>query len=330
MAAEEKIESRHATASKRTLVGMLRDLLRIRPPSAAATDGLAMGPYGVAELDTFLGRSGPNEFYRKFGFGLYREAIPAACIEKLFQRLESEVYRFPGELRHFFTGARPQAARTDRFTDDGVLAGGLEQPLSYSDERLSGFVEALREVVCHPNILRILREVDGGEAFSIEQTIFFTESPATVPHIDSFSADSWPRGHSHTIWLALEDIPLEAGPPYVVPVSKKTFDMEFPEDHPVRSEQNPDAAANRLYYEGLLQEWEQLKDLRYFTPLSKGDLMIWHSLTIHGSMQRDIQGGHRYSIQALYRDMKRGSGSYLGPNPIGSERINENFYLRRR
>ncbi|MBV8193248.1 MAG: phytanoyl-CoA dioxygenase family protein, partial [Alphaproteobacteria bacterium] len=120
------------------------------------------------------------------------------------------------------------------------------------------------------------------------------------------------------------------GPPYVIPVSKKTLEMDFDEDHPVRKEGDPAAVANRLYYERRLEEWEQLKQLRYFAPLRKGDVLVWHSLTIHGSMDRHIQGGHRYSIQALYRDIQRQVGTYLGPCTTTIERVDDNFYMRRR
>src|SRR5262249_16939232 len=147
------------------------------------------------------------------GHYLFRRAFPADEIGTIADMIRRLVPPHTGELRRqdgafaanrFFPGAT--VVSNNLLHPDFSLPGGLT-PLSPALPALSA-CSALGER---------LRSLDGGRHYIIHQSLLFFAAQTTELHLDSWSVDTAPLGHSHTVWFPLQDLDHRSGIPCVVP-----------------------------------------------------------------------------------------------------------------
>jgi ectoine hydroxylase-related dioxygenase (phytanoyl-CoA dioxygenase family) len=167
------------------------------------------------------------------------------------------------------------------------------------------FDEDVRAIAANPDLLALLEKLYGRPAFPF-QTLNFPVGTQQGAHSDSVHFSSQPERFMCGIWLAMEDIPAEAGPVFYVPgshkwpivsnamIGRRGFGSEE------RSAQAPYAeawrvmrAANRTVEEPFLAR--------------KGQALIWCANLLHGgSLQTDprltrwSQVTHYYFENCIY------------------------------
>ena len=104
----------------------------------------------------------------------------------------------------FFPGT--QLVKNSPLHPNLPLPGDLE-PLS----------SALQALVTSPALAERLKLLDGVNHYIIHQTLLFFAAQTTDLHLDSWSVDTAPRGHTHTVWIPLQDLDHRSGVPSVIP-----------------------------------------------------------------------------------------------------------------
>ena len=123
----------------------------------------------------------------------------------------------------------------------------------------------------------------------IVQSMYFEGNYATWEHQDSYYLDDEIPGKMTAAWIALEDIAPDAGRFFVCPKSH-LFDY---------SEMNIEnnIATNHDGYISSIVELIKTQDFEIRAPmLSRGDILFWNSMTIHGSLNTIHSEHSRSSI----------------------------------
>ena len=254
-------------------------------------------------------KQSPADIYRSLGFTIFRDVISTKLISKIQDTFREVVQPFDGVLpRHI----GPPAGH--KFSKSGEIINGLLNPHKNQVQAIKPFTDAFLELVCQEIIAKCLYTVNGESGHTIFQTILFLISPQTGPHIDSFSHDTWPRGHAPTVWIPLEDIHPDAGPPCVYPYEElMKFRPSFPSNDKIWDEENPNAAANLQYTKALVALINQQGYEPYPLSMKAGDLAIWNSMTPHSTLPNSRKNASRRSIQMLMRPNRFDRGTYIGP-----------------
>lgn len=176
---------------------------------------------------------------------------------------------------------------------------GLLNAHLFDQTDVQPFVRAFVEVLTSQVMFDCLNAVDGEAHYTLHQTIFFFESPITVPHIEAMTMDTIPQGHSHTVWLAIDDVTPLNGPPFIVPVPRGRYEP-YPAD--------PEKPAHRaMTLDNIVARQLPVIALT----LRAGSLVIWAPSTPHGSMPPHPGHERRWSFQAIYRPTRfRRWGAY--------------------
>ena len=144
-----------------------------------------------------------------------------------------------------------------------------------------------KEILLGSKMLTVLKSIfPQFKDFVQQNNMLFDKSMETIDHIDSWYLDTNPYGNLLAVWVALEDINGDGGSFHVYPKSHLDRDFDW----------------IGIDHDGLL-EWSISKYSKYEKKsilLSKGDLLVWHPLLVHGSSLQKINGASRKSITAHY------------------------------
>jgi phytanoyl-CoA hydroxylase len=140
-------------------------------------------------------------------------------------------------------------------------------------------------------VIAVLRAIIGEP--KLVQSMYFEGNPATWAHQDTYYLDSENVGSMVAAWFALEDIHPGAGRFYVYPGSHKA-DV-------CRNRGDFNIAMNHDRYKRVVADFIETHDLECRAPaLQEGDILFWHSKTIHGSLISNVAGRTRSSLTAHY------------------------------
>ncbi|MFZ0429962.1 MAG: phytanoyl-CoA dioxygenase family protein, partial [Acidobacteriota bacterium] len=143
---------------------------------------------------------------------------------------------------------------------------------------LHGHSEAALGLYLHPEVFRWAELILERKAVAFESR-FVEFGRSETPYRDLVYLEMSPPSHLLTAWIALEDIEMEAGPPFVVPGSHRLPLFEFePGRFCIRTGEDYLPArrfvAARADDAGLSEE-----DLT----LRKGEVVLWHPALVHGA-----------------------------------------------
>lgn len=132
-----------------------------------------------------------------------------------------------------------------------------------------------------------------GEPGRLIHTMYFDGNQNTWPHRDSNYLDSEQIGTAIGVWVAVEDIHSGAGRFYVYPKSHRiAVPME---------ETGQEIDPNSKHYKDGMRQYLATSDLVCIAPaLSQGDILLWSSKTIHGSLESTAPQYSRRSFTAHY------------------------------
>lgn len=211
-----------------------------------------------------------NTYYRENGYVVIRGLIePESCDEvrslwdTLVKPSDKPILRQSGD----------PVCRHDKNAKGWVMNPALD-PHSMPQSEFRPFREAVvGRVFDTPPLAAALANLLGGDPV-IVQSMYFEGNSATQEHQDSYYLDSNRIGELVAAWIALEDIAPKAGRFFVSPGSHLTDRCNVAGRS---TEERHQAFIDTIKHD--------LHSLPIRAPLlKKGDVLFWHPLTIHGSL----------------------------------------------
>ena len=214
-------------------------------------------------------------------FKVYKKAIDPKLISKILKAHE-EFKKSPSSIF--------RAQGTNAF-EKPIIDEFKNQVNSIHNPHLLGFSRKFRknieEIIFNIKVSGCLSEFTGQKDHVHYQSMFFDKSTGTKLHQDTWYLDTYPKGNLVGMWIALEDITFEAGPFCL-------YDAEI--KVPLDSEKYN---FNDLEKDKLFQK--DFPNAKRFDFLAKkGDILIWDSFAIHGSLKPKYPYLTRKSITAHY------------------------------
>lgn len=151
-----------------------------------------------------------------------------------------------------------------------------------------GFSEGVYNIITDKGISDVLEAISGESKHTIWQSMFFDRSTGTVAHQDHYYLDTDPAGGVIGIWVALEDIDDDCGPFYVYPTTHLGVIANREVDH------------NEGYVGAIADALAHKEYTKVDCKVKKGDVVFWHSCTIHGSNENKDPKRSRKSITGHY------------------------------
>ena len=215
------------------------------------------------------------EHFREHGYVVRRSLLDAALCERAMECFTREVKPYDGHL-YRQASAEPERHRFD--TGHHVL-NSLLNPVSVDPRRFPRFRAVSEEVLSQGPLFEAVEELQG-ESTILVQSMYFEGNPATWPHQDCYYLDAERSGELIGAWIALEDIDARAGRFYVVPGSHR-LDLGA-------NAGNLNIADNHERYKRLVASIIEKKGLERRAPaLERGDVLLWSSRTIHGTLRAE-------------------------------------------
>lgn len=227
------------------------------------------------------------ESYDDFGrleYKIYNGAIP----EKLINEVVKAHSIFKNSKYAFFRAQGTIGFELPALDACGNQVNSIQNPnlLGF----FPGFMDSINSIIHSEYIAKCLKDFTGSNKHIQYQSMLFDKSTGTKLHQDSWYLDTSPPGKLVGVWVALEDITIEAGPFYVY-------------------ERGPSSVVNIENRDSILLEGEEA--LQSTWPASekkvflarKGDVLIWNSMVMHGADSPVSQTYTRKSITAHFYPM---------------------------
>jgi len=252
---------------------------KIKIPATAAEDNTY---FTVEQKDEI------RRYYEENGYVVVRGLIPRALCGEAMRRFQAEVKPYQGFI-YRQTTANPEK---HVFTTHGFMLNPILNVQSLDRRKFPRFRETALEVITHANA-RAVAAALLGEPGKLVQSMYFEGNPSTWAHQDTYYLDAERIGGMTAAWFAVEDIAPGAGRFYVYPKSH-LVDMQ-------KNGGNFDVAFNHERYKKLVVDVIQRHGLKCRAPaLQQGDVLFWHSKTMHGSLATTQPRHSRSSFTAHY------------------------------
>lgn len=245
-------------------------------------------PRGTAEIEPYPSPDDSAAFRQWFereGYIVVRNAVPVALCESGIKAFRHEV--LPDRLGFF---ERHASGRYERhvLTETGFMKYPIMNLQDLSEKKYRAFRCTGLDVLTQPRIQQAV-QVLCGEPGRLVHTMYFDGNQTTWAHRDGHYIDSGKAGQMIGVWVAAEDIHPEAGRFFVLP---RSHTMKVPGES---GDPNSDA------YKARMAEFVRHGPLDCLSPvLRQGDMLIWNSMVIHGSLPTTDPRHSRRSFTAHY------------------------------
>jgi len=257
-------------------------------------------------ISMFLSANGARRQYRARGYHLFRRAFPADEIAAISDMIRRLVPSHGGELRR----QDGSFAANRFFPGTTLVANNLLHPHLSLPGELAPLSAALRALITSNALGERLRALDGVRHYIVHQCLLFFAAQTTELHLDSWSLDTAPLGHSHTVWIPLQDLDHRSGIPCVVPwpADKVVTEQDLGLAH--QPEMSRDDRYQR-YHQALRAKLMDGSPEIATAMMRKGDFMVWSSLTPHLTLPALSFPTERLSLQVLIRPADQRWGDFL-------------------
>ena len=230
------------------------------------------------ELDAY-------EYFKKNGYVVLKKIITKKNCNCLIESWDQEVKPFKGYLY------RQATAKLEKniFNNQNWVMNPILNLQSLNPKYFCNLRSNFENIIAsNQKLANFVRRVIGDKPL-IVQSMYFEGNSATWEHQDSYYLDDEDIGQMIAGWVALEDINVYAGRFFVCPKSH-LFDyaqMDF---------SNIITKNHSSYIKNIVKI---VKDNNYEVKapkLDKGDILLWNSLTIHGSLDSQSELNSRSSI----------------------------------
>ncbi len=226
-----------------------------------------------------------RQWFEREGYVVVRNAVPAVLCESGIHAFRREV--LPDRLGFF---ERHASGRYERhvLTESGFMKYPIMNLQDMSENKYPDFRRIGLDVLTQPRIQQAV-EALCGEAGRLVHTMYFDGNQTTWAHRDGHYIDSGEAGQMVGVWVAAEDIHPEAGRFFVLP---RSHSMKVPGES---GDPNSDD------YKAKMAEFVRHEPLDCLSPvLRQGDMLMWNSMVIHGSLPTTDPRQSRRSFTAHY------------------------------
>ncbi|MES2740790.1 MAG: phytanoyl-CoA dioxygenase family protein [Pseudomonadota bacterium] len=226
-----------------------------------------------------------RDYFDREGFIVIRNAVPAACCESAKSGFLKETWL---DKRAYFE--RHASGKHERhvYTEHGFMKYPIMNLQDISGKRYPQFKQSGLELLTQSRIRQAM-SVLFSEPGRIVHTMYFDGNQTTWVHRDGDYFDSEHSGKMIGVWVAAEDIHPDSGRFFVVPTSH-LIQVPGERHHP-----------NGPGYKAAMADYVRNGPLDCVAPILKqGDVLLWHSLTIHGSLPTLAAQHSRRSFTAHY------------------------------
>ncbi|MGB6307219.1 MAG: phytanoyl-CoA dioxygenase family protein [Steroidobacteraceae bacterium] len=229
------------------------------------------------------GKSADADHYARYGYVVVRGVVPRPQIKELAALYSQQIV--PSKYPFFRQSSN--AYESNKMNGRGYVRQSFLDIHDYA--RFPEFSRTARNIFCAPELLAALRRVSGFEAFALMQTMLFDLNTETPAHQDWYYLDSVPGGKLIAAWIALEDIDERAGRFYVMPGSQlRDFGAKTP-------------GRTHSQWLEIIRAYVAARRSDISAPaLKAGDVLLWNSRTVHGSLPTLDEAFSRKSLTAHY------------------------------
>jgi phytanoyl-CoA hydroxylase len=246
-------------------------------------------------------------YYRDNGYVIVRDALPAETCDTVRSLWDCEIKPSRDFIyRQATAKAERHVLNARGWVMNPILNLQSVDPLRYPQFRAF----ATEQVLTAPRLINIFTTLLG-ERPKIVQSMYFEGNSVTWEHQDSYYLDSEHVGSMAGAWIAIEDIAATAGRFFICPRSHQ-IDLGRQGVH------NNIADNHEVYIQSVVEKIKQLGLTIRAPCLRKGDVLLWNSWTIHGSLDSQdplharssitchaIPDSHRFlSLQSRIKPLK--------------------------
>jgi phytanoyl-CoA hydroxylase len=272
--------------------------------------------------------------YQSQGYVVARGLIPSELADEVVASFQSEVKLYRGPILRQLTTRMEE----NRFSPEGHMTNPILSVQDLAEEQFGAFRRSSLAVLTHPNVQRVLTNLAGEPVTCVESMYFESSTRGTITHADGHFMDASVPGTMIAAWYALEDIHAGAGRFYLLPESQflgtdapqfahlRPFWEQYVElsERTARTFHGNTEEANaalRIEHARLLARG--LKGLSFHAPvLEKGDVVLWSSRVLHGSLKPDQPRHSRNSLTAHYIARSHGYVQYGAPAELHPREVN--------
>ncbi|MBI3896972.1 MAG: phytanoyl-CoA dioxygenase family protein [Gammaproteobacteria bacterium] len=225
-------------------------------------------------------------FFDEQGYAVIRNVVSKEVCRHAIEAFNRDVK----PDKRFFKRHESGTFERHVFTEAGFMKYPIMNIQDLSGRRLEAFRRAGLDVLTYRRLQDVLAALFG-ESGKIIHTMYFDGNQQTWPHRGSHYIDSEQIGRMAGVWVAAEDIHVGAGRFFV---HARSHRADIPTDG-----QDP----NGHDYKQKLAEFidkHAAEFPRVAPTLQQGDVILWSSLTIHGSLATTTPEYSRRSFTAHY------------------------------
>jgi hypothetical protein len=266
-----------------------------------------------------------SRHFRRRGYQVFRRAFPPGQISLIADMARRLIPPYAGELRR----QDGNFAVNEFFPGTQLVKNSLLHPHLPLPGDLESLSSALRALVTSPALADRLGLLDGVDHYIIHQTLLFFAAQTTDLHLDSWSVDTSPRGHTHTIWIPLQDLDHRSGAPSVIPWPRGKVVTEAELGLPEVGGRD----GRYVRYHQALRDRLHANSPEAVLPLLRmGDFIVWASLTPHFTLPAQSFPAERLSLQVLIRPADNRWGDFLDQpydrTSVELQRVTDRFSVR--
>ena len=225
------------------------------------------------------------QYYKDNGYVVFKGLIGAQEADEVRKLWEAEVKPFNGFIY------RQATARAEKHVknENGWIMNPILNLQSVDPSHFPGFRKFATENILTNAKLNSTLRLFCGDTPKVVQSMYFEGNSATWEHQDSYYLDSENVGTMVAAWIAVEDISATAGRFFICP---KSHLIDLGEQDAYTN-----IAENHHVYIQKVVDVIRKERMEIRAPkLNKGDVLLWNSWTIHGSLNSQDVGRSRSSI----------------------------------
>ncbi len=226
-----------------------------------------------------------HEYYSENGYVVFKHVFSAETCDEVREVWNSSIKTHDGEIYRQATSK----LETNKFNEQGWVMNPILNLQSLNPKYFKRLrTLSVEKILSDLDLSIALQQLLGDEA-KLVQSMYFEGNSATWEHQDTYYLDSEKLGAMVAGWIALEDIAADAGRFFVCPKSH-LIDMGL------QSKENNVIDNHDIYIESIVSVIER-NGLEIRAPrMEAGDVLLWNSRTIHGSLDSTSKINSRSSI----------------------------------
>ena len=252
------------------------------------------------------------KYYKDNGFVVLKKVLNEKDCRYLINAWNSEVKGFKGYMYRQSSGT----VERNIFNDRNWIMNPILNLQSLNSKIFPLLRGGFENIIAANNIFANFINFIIKDKPMIVQSMYFEGNSVTGEHQDSYYLDDEIVGNMVAGWVALENIKANAGRFFVC---AKSHLNDFSE----MNIENNIADSHDIFIENVNKQIKDKKYKIYAPKLDCGDVLLWNSLTIHGSLDSESKTHSRSSI--TFHAIRSSSRFFILRNSLRNLSSDESF-----